>query len=176
MKLIDLYESNTLELYHLTDDANFSPDPSYSPEDNAVSIHDRSGQQGIYLAKDVETWVNGKGYWRPFVVVFKADPAVVDLDNIGRWGGEVFVAAENFNMIKIERVIPIDAWARERYGIHGWLEASLDVEFDTGKPITAKGWEQPFKGYKYPHDLRSASTQVISHLKQHFLDGMEKRG
>lgn len=178
MKLTDLREGQAtpLTLYHLTDDAKFNPDPSYSPEDNAISYTDRSQLQGIYLAKSVETWVNGHNYWRPFVAVITADPSVVELDRAGRWGGEIFVAGEHFDLIKVNRVIPLDAWAREEYGMHGWLEEARGIAFDTGEPITTKYWETPFKGYTYPHDLRSASETDIAKLKKHFDAGMHAKG
>jgi len=162
-------------LYHLTDNAKFVLDPNFAPEDNAISISSREGNRGIYLTADVEKWVNGHGYLRPFVVEFAVDPAVYQLDRLGRWGGETFVDADHFNLIKITRVIPIDAWARERYGLHGWIESARGVEFDTGEKITTKGWETPFQGWKYPGDLRQASAGVIAKLRRHFEIGKKIR-
>lgn len=79
-------------LYHLTDNAKLVLDPRYAPTDNAVSMHDRSGNNSIYLAPRIEPWVNGHGYWSPFVVEFKVHPDIYDREHMGRWGGEVFVA------------------------------------------------------------------------------------
>lgn len=162
-------------LYHLTDKAKFVLNPNYAPDDNAISINARDGNRGIYLASDIEPWVNGHGYIRSFVVEFEVDPRVYELDRVGRWNGETFVDAEHFNFIQITRVIPIDAWARERYGSHGWIERARRVEFDTGEPITAKDWESPFRGWKYPGDLRNAPTVEIQKLVKHFKVGLKIR-
>jgi hypothetical protein len=162
-------------LYHLTDNAKFVLNPDYAPEDNAISISSREGNRGIYLASDVESWVNGHGYIRPFVVEFAVDPRVYEVDRVGRWGGETFVDAEHFNLIKITRVIPIDAWAREHYGSHGWIEQARRIAYDTDEPITTKGWETPFQGWKYPGDLRQAPAGEIRKLQRQFQAGLKIR-
>lgn len=61
-----------------------------------MSIVDRSGRPGIYIATDVEGWLNGHGYWRPFVVEFEVDD-----------GGEMFIPAvstglENPNEVRLD--------------------------------------------------------------------------
>jgi len=160
--------------YHLTDRARFRLDPKYEPEDNSLSIEDRSGQPGIYLGKSVERWVNGYGYWRPFVVEFEVDPTLKDdPGNVGRWGGEIFVPAESFHRLRIKRVIPIDAWARETYGDFGWVEAWKGQEFDTGNPIElAKvGFSSrpinPPKNYRYTGpDVREMSRAEVARHKK----------
>lgn len=156
--------------YHITDNAKFKLDPRYAPEDNAIAIEDRSGRPGIYLAPDVEKWVNGYDYWRPFVVEFQVEPSVFkDPGTHGRWGGELFVPASSFNKLTLKRVIPLDAYAREHFGTHGWIEGEVGEEFDTGNPITAKPWEYPFRGYRYSGpDVRTMSASEISRLKRLF--------
>ena len=160
--------------YHLTERAKFKLDPKFAPADNAVAIEDRSGRPGIYLGSDVERWVNGFGYWRPFVVEFKVDPSVVNDPGVhGRYGGEMFVPAESFGKLTIQRVIPIDAYAREQYGEPGWIEDALGIEFDTGQPIPQRG--QPgyaeaykkYKGYHYPGpDVRVMPSTEVARLKK----------
>lgn len=154
--------------YHLTDNEKFKLNPNYTPEDNAVAIEDRSGRPGIYLTPDVERWVNGHGYWRPFVVELKVDPSVAKDPGVhGRYGGEMFVPAASFGKLSITRVIPLDAYAREEFGSYGWIEDALRKEFDTGKPITTKGWETPFKDYRYDGpDVREMSRAETDRLKQ----------
>jgi hypothetical protein len=89
----------------LTDRAKFKLNPKFAPADNAVAIEDRSGVPGIYLGTDVEKWVNGFGYWRPFVVEFKVDPSVLKDPGVhGRYGGEMFVPATSFDKLSIVRV------------------------------------------------------------------------
>ncbi len=160
--------------YHLTDRAKFKLDPKFAPADNAVAIEDRSGKPGIYLGQSVEKWVNGFGYWRPFVVEFSVDPSVVNDPGVhGRYGGEMFVPASSFGKLKIQRVIPIDAYARETYGDYGWIEDSLGIAFDTGEPIPKQGtpeWveaKKKLKGYRYPGpDVRSMPGEMASRLKK----------
>ena len=161
--------------YHLTDKAKFKLNPKYAPEDNSLSLVDRSGQPGIYLGSDVEKWVNGYGYWRPFVVEFDVDPTVKEDPGVhGRWGGELFVPATSFDKISIKRVIPLDAWARENYGDFGWVEAFHLRRFDTGEPIETEGWGRmlnPPKGYRYPGpDVRQMPAGDVKRLKKDLRD------
>ena len=160
--------------YHLTDRAKFKLDHKFTPADNAVAIEDRSGRPGIYLGQSVEKWVNGFGYWRPFVVEFKVDPSVANDPGVhGRYGGEMFVPASSFDKLTIRRVIPIDAYAREEYGEPGWIESSLGAEFDTGDPIVSPGRpgfveaRKKFKGYRYPGpDVRMMPPADVARLKK----------
>lgn len=164
--VIEKLKSSTL--YHLTDRSKFKLDPKFLPADNTFALEDRSGRSGIYLAPDVELWVHGHHYWRPFVVELHVDPTVVNDTGVhGRWGGEIFIPSSSFSKIKVQRVIPIDAYCREKYGSHGWIEREVGQEFDTGNPITAKAWEYPFQGYKYSgSDVRDMSTAEVQRLKQ----------
>ncbi len=160
--------------YHLTERAKFKLDPNFAPSDNAVAVVDRSGQPGIYLGPDVERWVNGFGYWRPFVVEFQVDPSVTKDPGVhGRYGGEMFVPATSFDKLKILRVIPIDAHCREEFGDYGWIEGELGVTFDTGEPIPRQGtpeWveaQKKLKGYRYPGpDVRNMPSADTNRLKQ----------
>lgn len=163
--------SEPVKLYHITNKANFKLNPNFTPKDNSFSIWDRSGHKGIYLARNVETWVNGHGYIRPFVAEIYADPSVLDHDTIGRWGGEVFVPADQFDKLKVNRVVPLDVIAREKYRQHGWIERSHGHEFDTGNAITAKDHEYPFGGYTYDNDARTMSPDEVKRIKQHFKVG-----
>jgi hypothetical protein len=164
-----------LKLYHITNKANFKLNPNYAPADNALSIFNRSGHRDIYLTSDVERWVNGHDYVRPFVAEFLADHSVLAHDKLGRWGGEIFVPADQFDKLKLQRVIPLDAFAREEYGMHGWIEHSHGHEFDTGNEITAKGHERPFKDYRYERDTRTMTPDEVKQIKQHFQKGYKNR-
>jgi hypothetical protein len=159
--------------YHLTDRARFKLDPKFAPSDNALAIEDRSGQPGIYLGQSVESWVNGYGYWRPFVVEIKVDPSVVNDPGVhGRYGGEIFVPASSFDKLTIERVIPIDAYAREEYGEPGWIESALGVEFDTGAPV-----EKTYRGYRYAgHDVRTMPADEVAKLKKQMRQAKPRGG
>ncbi len=125
--------------YHLTDRAKFKLDMKFMPGDNSIGVVDRSGRPGIYLAPDVEPWLNGQGYWRPFVAEFGVDPSVRDDPGVhGRWGGEMFVPAASFGKLVLQRVIPLDAHAREVYGDYGWIEEALGRTFDTNEPVAVR--------------------------------------
>ena len=151
------------QFFHLTDNPHFSLDPTRVPEDNALSIRSRE-EPGLYMGKgphSVETWVNGHGYMRPYV----AEIQVPDhLARPERWSGERFLPAEHFNAAQIQRVIPLDAHAREQYGSHGWIEERVGTTFDTDESIKPVGMgspmsaHYPFKGYKYSGpDVREMS-------------------
>ena len=149
--------------YHLTDRARFKLDPRFEPLDNAFAIEDRSGVPGIDLGKSVEQWVNGYGYWRPFVVELRVDPSVKNDPGVhGRYGGEMFVPASSVNKLTVERVIPLDAYAREEFGEPGWIESELGVAFDTGEPPLTS-----YRGYRYPGpDVRTMPPFEVARLKR----------
>jgi hypothetical protein len=111
----------------------------------------------------VERWVNGYGYWRPFVVEIKVDPSVMSAPGVhGRYGGELFVPATAFDKLTVQRVIPLDAHAREEFGEAGWIEAALGTEFDTGKPIQPR-----YRDYRYlGPDVREMPSSDVNHLKK----------
>ena len=166
----------TVKLYHITDKAHFKLNPNYAPEDNAIAVQDRSGRKGIYTAPSVEEWVNGHGYARPFVAELHVPKSLLSDKSVGgRWGREKFIPAEHFDKIKVHRVIPIDAHARETYGSHGWFEGESGEEFDTGKPISAKE-AYPFKGYRYSgKDAREMLPDEVKQVKQRFARGYKAR-
>lgn len=168
-------QTGPVTLYHITNKPRFRLNPNYAPSDNTFSMSNRSGNKGIYLARDVEVWVNGHGYLRPFVAEILTDPSVFEHDRLGRWGGEIFVPADQFDKLKVVRVVPLDVIAREEYGSHGWIERAHGHEFDTGNPITAKNWEVPFRGQKFDIDTRSMSDEEIKRIKQHFIVGRRER-
>lgn len=153
--------------FHLTDRARFKLDPTVTPVDNAVSIEDRSGRPGIYLGQDVERWVNGFGYWRPFVAEFWVDPSVKkEPGTHGRWGGELFVPAALFDRLELKRVIPLDAHCRETYGDYGWIEETLGRTFDIGAPIPSTRGGAPLRGYRYlGPDVREMPLDEVRRLK-----------
>lgn len=103
-----------LKLYHITDKANFKLSANHAPSDNAISITDRSGHKGIYLAtKDgVEKWVNGHGYIRLFVAEIAVEQSALEHDQVSRRNGEVFVPADQFGKLNVLRVVPLDAICR----------------------------------------------------------------
>lgn len=160
--------------YHLTDRSRFRLDPKFAPEDATFALEDRSGQRGVYLSPEPDVWLASHGYWRPFVAEFIVDQAVVDDRGVhGRWGGEMFVPASSFGRLRLHRVIPLDAYARERFNEPGWIESALGRAFDTGEPLPTVGspeWialRRAMRGYRYDGpDVRDLSTESVSVLKR----------
>jgi hypothetical protein len=163
--------------YHLTDRAKFKLDPKFTPSDNAFALEDRSGRAGIYLAPRIENWLQGQGYWRPFVAEFRVDSGVKDDPGVnGRWGGEMFVPASSFHRLELERVIPIDAYAREKYGGAGWIETAVGREFDTGNPLPPMPQVvSAYRGYHYPGpDVRNMPAGKVTQLKKDLREAKRK--
>lgn len=160
-------KTSAAQFHHLTDDPQFSLDPSKVPEDNAISLRERTAP-GLYMTHGefgVENWVNSHGYMRPYVAELDVPEHLAHEE---RWGGERFLPAEHFGEASVKRVIPLDAYTRERYGAHGWIEDRVGTEFDTEKPIPslserAKGGSAgiyPYRGYTYSGpDVREMSPE-----------------
>lgn len=154
-------------LYHLTDNAKFSPDPSYTPQDNTVAIESRA-RPGLYTG-DPERWINGSGYIRPFVAEMRVPKGAAEK---GRWGGENFIPGEKVASAEVTRVIPTDAFARERYGSPGWIEEHHGTAFDTGEKITLpdvfSGPGTRFPDYRYdgPDAREMDHDTVKAHTKR----------
>jgi hypothetical protein len=164
--LTDIKPKRTV--YHLTDKARFKLNPKKVPADNALAIRQRDAA-GIYVAKDkydVETWVNGHGYLRPYVVEMEV-PEEVLADE--RWSGEGFIPGDKFDQVEVKRVIPIDAHSRETYGDYGWVESTLGSKFDDGAPTPERMFDQPYDGlppgYRYDGpDVRDMSPEETKRL------------
>lgn len=160
--------------YHLTDRAHFKLNPKFAPSDATVAIEDRSGRPGIYLSPKPEVWLQAHGYWRPFVVEFRVDPSITRDHGVhGRWGGELFVPAASFYKLHLERVIPLDAYAREQFNEPGWIEEALGLSFDTGEPLPRPGsadWahlRKLLRGYRYDGpDVRDMADASVAELKR----------
>lgn len=156
-------------VYHLTDAAQFKLNPKKVPADNALAINERTAP-GLYVAKDrrgVETWVNGYGYLRPFVVELDVPEDVLTDE---RWGNEGFIPAEHFDKVEVKRVIPTDAFARETYNDYGWVETELGSRFDDGMPVPERRLFQAYEGlpagwrYEGP-DVRDMAPAEVKRLK-----------
>lgn len=146
-------------LYHLTDKARFKPSAKHVPHDNTFAIQQRDSP-GLYLTQHPESWVNGHNYVRPFVAEVHV-PKGLARDE--RWGGEKFVPAEHLDKVKVARVMPLDAHARERYGDHGWIEDHHGTTFDTGEEIPRRRTSaSPLAGYRYDGpDVRDMPADMV---------------
>lgn len=159
----------TRSYFHLTDDPRFALNPEFVPEDNALAIRPREAA-GLYVAKDkgdIEKWINRYGYLRPFVVEIEAPEGSVRDE---RWGGEGFLPADQFDEVRIKRVIPVDAHAREVFGDYGWVEDTIGRQFDTNEPTPQQQMfgprvERPGPGYRYDGpDVRDMPDEQVKRL------------
>ncbi|MDX1408560.1 MAG: hypothetical protein R3330_10520 [Saprospiraceae bacterium] len=146
-------------LYHIADDINFRLDPTFHPENNTTLGGDWS-EPGIFLTKSPEHWLNGYGYWRPYVIEFTGA--------VGQDHGsfETFVPATNFSRMSISRVMALDGYCREEFGEWGWTEDYFETYYDTFEPIPEeemRGYGQ-WSGYRAP-DVRGWSGSWQSKYK-----------
>lgn len=146
-------------LYHLTAKVDFRLDPKKRPQNNTTM--GGTLEPGIFLCRDVETWANGYGYWQPWVVEFEVPDAVLSGSISRGYGGEVYVPAEFYPQLRILRVLPIDAYCREKFQDWGWTEDATGLTFDTEEPLPPKekgSWSDhgrfPYPGYRYHGDAR----------------------
>ena len=151
-------------LYHLTDKRKFKPNPKQVPSDNALTISPRE-RPGLFAASDVEPWWNGHQYHRAYVAEIQVPKGVAQE---GRWGNERFIPGEQMHQATVSRVMPSDAWVRERYGEPGWVESHHGTEFDTGKEIPSHYQPGQFRGYTYtgPDVREFTPEQHGEHMKR----------
>lgn len=137
--------------YHLADEVNFQLDPTFHPRNNTTIGGDWS-EPGIFVTDSPEHWLNGYGYWRPWIVEFQVAPGV------GKdFGDETFIPATAFDQVRMTRVLPLDGYCREEYNDWGWTEDHFGTQFDTGEPVpsgTIMGYRPPEArlpaGYRSP--------------------------
>jgi hypothetical protein len=123
-------------MYHLTDKVDFKLDPKRHPANNTTLGGDWP-HAGIFLSDRPESWLQGYGYWQPWLVEFEVDQSVAEVENfMGQgYGGEVFIPATAYDKLRIKRVLPIDGYCREEYQEWGWTESYFETDFETGKPL-----------------------------------------
>lgn len=141
-------------MYHLTTQADFKLDPKKRPRNNTTLGGDWA--PGIFLGVDVEHWVNGFGYWRPWVVEVDTS-GLTDGDVTFFEGGEALVAAAAYPRLRIIRVVPLDAHCREVFGEHGWTESFFGTDFLTGQAIDRS--HGAHRGYRYSGGVKLLSGE-----------------
>ncbi len=157
------------KLYHLADDVNFTLDPTFYPENNTTLGGDWP-EPGIFLTASPEHWLNGYGYWRPWVVEFEGAEGK-------SYGREVFVPASNFSRMRISRVMALDAYAREEYGEWGWTEEYFETTYDTFEPISPESLldHSTWAGFRAP-DVRNSDFGWRSKYAQRVKEFGAQRG
>jgi hypothetical protein len=144
-----------MTLYHLADKADFQLNPNFKPQNNSTMGGDWP-EPGLFVTKDahgIEGWVNGYGYWRPWVVELEGN---VEVKSFG--GGDNFVPATEFGKLRVSRVVPLDAFCRELYGALGWTESHYGTYFDTFEKIPEDVLQNDWRamqGYRYSGDARN---------------------
>lgn len=163
-------------LYHIADKADFRLDPKKRPSRNTTMGGEM--KPGIFLSADPETWMNGYGYWRPFLVEFEVPAGVGNTG--GGYGKEVYVLAEDYDKIRITRVIAIDAYARERFGDWGWTEEEFGTLHETGEPLPPKEpgqwFSRPPAGAYTAPDVRSRPKAWQDEYRKRVIKFRRKRG
>jgi hypothetical protein len=163
------------QFWHITDNPKFALDPNYRPENNTtLGGHMKPG---IFLGRDPGAWVDLHNYVRPYVAEIHAHPDIDQAEGVhGGYSGEKYVPAEHFDKLKVHRVIPLDAHAREEYGASGRIEEYHGTRFEDDKPLPKRfgnvepyNYEDPYrahtdfktmprKPYRYPGpDVRDMS-------------------
>lgn len=159
----NLNEQQFETYYHLTDRKNFKPSARKVPADNALSVRSRK-DPGLYVADSVEGWWNGHQYHRPYVAEVRVPKGVAREE---RWGGERFIDAEHIGKVEVPRVMPTDAWVREKYREPGWVEDQLDSAFDTGEKFE-RSWGVPTKKFEdYTYDGPDVREFTPEQHKEH---------
>lgn len=159
-----LVNANTIRCattyYHITDKPDFKLNPRFRPQNNTTLGGDSA--PGIYLSRDPEPWLNGYGYWRPYVAEIEGPDDLHEHEGvIGGYGGETYVPAQHFPSLQVKRTIPLDAYCREHYGDYGWTENDFGTDFHTGEPITpSQGNIVPFKEFNGPVTYRYPGTAM----------------
>lgn len=142
-------------LYHITDKPNFFLDPDFEPEDNTLALQDRSGRKGIYLTDSPDKW-RAHGYFRPYIVELRIPQGLAQPE---RWNGELFLPAEYFDQVIVNRVIPFDTHQQEQWGGQGTIEeysgpASTPADKDV-RDYTAEEHREHLQRLRdYLHDVQ----------------------
>lgn len=137
--------------YHITDRPDFTLDPTHRPQNNTTLGGDM--EPGVFMTQHAEPWLNGYGYWRPYVAEIEAPDDLSTRPGVMSEGysGEVYAPASTYPEMKVNRVIPVDAYGREQYGTSGWIEDANGRDFQTGEPLAPQVGNIPtHPGYRYP--------------------------
>jgi hypothetical protein len=140
-------------MYHLTNSANFKLRKVHPANNTTLG---GVWEPGIFLARSVEAWVNGHGYWRPWVVEF--DTAALEPGDLvfeSGYSGEVLVKASAYSRLKVLRVVPLDAHCREVFGERGWTEDSFGTDFRSGEKLSDERARGEMRDYHYAGDART---------------------
>lgn len=156
---VEKEHATTKKLYHLTDTANFKLKPQYHPQNNTTLGGDWP-EAGVFLGEDPNAWARGYGYWRPYVAEFDVPGDMNQREGvIGGYSRERFIPSRYFHDLKLNRVIPWDAYIREQFGSLGDTEnpgqyGGEATDFETGQPHSFGYYDTPFEGYHYQGDVR----------------------
>lgn len=167
--------------YHLTENPNFAPDPNFRPANNTTLGGD--WDPGLFVAEELEPWVNGYDYIRPWVAEMSAPADIFDRDGVKRgYSRERMIPASEYGDISVDRMIPFDAYARERFGGPGWAERHHEKAFD-GAEIS--DWNSTWyaegrpwgEEYRFEGDIRDWTPEQQDSYSEFVKDfGRQARG
>lgn len=169
------YEQRTGATYwHLTDNPDFRPDPTFRPENNGTL--GGNFNPGLFVSQHPNHWMQSYGYYRPYV-------SEIDVpDEVGRDfhnSPERFITPDQYDKITVKRTIPIDAYTREQYGESGPVESSLGEDFETGEKFTdyqpmSRDLYKKTPGYKYPGTAMDQPEQWRNTYEQKVRDYQQR--
>jgi len=144
--------------WHLTDNPQFTSDPSRKPYLNRIFLSDLTRDPadqpaGLFITQSPEYWMQAHGYERPYVA--EVEGTVTNAPGSTRVGREEFMQGD----IKTVRVLTIDEYAREVFGEEGWVESHFSRSYHPkkmpkgyrGRPVSdmtpaeIREWERKFK-------------------------------
>ena len=168
------YEQRTGATYwHLTDSPDFRPDPNHSPELNTTMGGDV--KPGLFLTRNPSHWMQGYGYWRPYVSEIEA-PDDVGLGS--HLSPERYVPADQYHQLQVKRTIPIDAYSREYYNEPGWVEGDSGHDFQSGLPLEPapggyhkRNWDGK---YRYPGTVMDQTPEWRADYEQRVHDYQQR--
>lgn len=139
-------------MYHLTDNPDFTPDPEYRPQEGLFWTQDpATASPGLYVTNTPNYWT-GWGN-RPYAAEFDVPDEVVRRNtNLGRPYPEHLIPPEDFDKMKLLRVVPFAGLGREdsqKAGHFSDPEWAMGQDFETGDKFRTR--RDP-NGHLYPED------------------------
>lgn len=171
------WQRESASYYHITDNPDFKPDPSFKPENNGTL--GGNFPEGLFVSQHPEHWMQGHGYFRPYV-------SEIDVpDDVGRdfSNSERHIPADQFDKIKVKRTMPVDAYGREVNKEHGWVESETGKDFENGSDLPKAPWggyggktpdyRYPGTAMDHPEEWRINYEQQVRDYQQRNYGGGE---
>jgi hypothetical protein len=154
--------------YHLTADPDFELDPAKEPQEAQFWGQQATRPPGVFLTSNPDIWHGMYGYHRPYVAEIEHPDDIMSRAGVSHHrGGEgagpqTYIPAEHMGDLRVNRVMPYDAYSREQYN-WGPVESASGKDFQTGAPLPISSgqmspakWKQMWGGdYRFNDDVRN---------------------